>query len=213
VSEAAPSAETPAATQLQPEDEGRAAFYGLIARLFYAPPDEQLLAQLLHARAFEDGGGERGALGEALAVAWRELVDACGKAFPVVLENEHTELFVGTGKSEVTVYLSHYVLRHANDNPLVGLRAQLAQWGIARHERVGEPEDHIAGICEAMRFAIAVQHRSLDEQKAFFDAFVYRGAAAFCDAVNASAKASFYRLVANFARAFFELEREAFEIM
>lgn len=213
MSELASSAETPAATELRPEDEARAAFYGLIARLFYAPPDAQLLGQILNTHVFEDGGGERGALADALAAAWRELVDACGKAFPVVLENEHTELFVGTGKSEVTVYLSHYVLRHANDNPLVELRAQLVEWGIARHANVGEPEDHIAGICETMRFVIAVQHRSLEEQKAFFDAFVYRGAVAFCDAVNASSRAGFYRLVANFARAFFELEREAFEMM
>ncbi len=191
--------------QLAPEDAARAAAYGLIARLFYLAPDKDLLGQILHAELFE---------GESEASrAWRELVGACRDACPVVLENEHTELFVGTGKSEVTPYLSHYVLKHANDNPLVELRQQLVAWGIGRRETAFETEDHIAGVCETMRFAIAVQHRSDEEQKAFFDRFVYPGAAAFCDAVKASPKAIFYGRVARFSREFFELEREAFSML
>lgn len=191
--------------ELAPEDAARAAAYGLIARLFYLAPDNDVLGQILHAELFE---------GESEASrAWRELVGACRDAYPVVLENEHTELFVGTGKSEVTPYLSHYVLKHANDNPLVELRQQLVAWGIGRRQTAFETEDHIAGVCETMRFAIAVQHRSDEEQKAFFDRFVYPGAAAFCDAVKASRKAIFYGRVARFAREFFELEREAFSML
>lgn len=192
--------------RLQPEDEARAGIYGLIARLFYAAPDEGVLGQILHANAFEGAD-------DALARAWRELVEACRSAFPVVLDNEHTELFVGTGKAEVTPYLSHYVIRYSSDNPLVDVRQQLARWGIGRRESANEPEDHIAGLCEAMRFAIAAQHRPLEEQKDFFDRYLYRGAIAFCDAVTASPKADFYRIVARFAREFFELERAAFEMV
>ena len=192
-------------TPLQPEDEARAAFYGMIARLFYAAPDEAVLAQLVHSNAFE---GSR----EPIALAWDELVGAARTSFPVVLENEHTELLVGTGKAEVTPYLTHYTIKYATDNPLVEVRQQLKRWGMGRRENANEPEDHISGLCETMRFAIAVQHRSLDEQKEFFGRFLYRGAIAFCDAVSASPKAVFYRLVARFARAFFELEREAFDM-
>lgn len=190
---------------LAPEDSARANFYALIARLFYAPPDAQLIAELVGAAPLEGEG--------PLALAWRDLVENCRAAFPVALENEHTELFVGTGKSEVTPYLSHYVLRHANDAPLVALRQHLAAWGVGRREEVPEYEDHIAGVCETMRFAIAVQQRSSEEQKAFFERFVYRGATAFCDAVSASAKANFYRSVARFARAFLEVEKAAFEMV
>jgi TorA maturation chaperone TorD len=198
--------EAAAATELQPEDEARAALYGLIARLFYAAPDEGVLAQLLHSNAFEGSQAP-------VALAWREMVGAAKTAFPVVLENEHTELFVGTGKAEVTPYLTHYTIKYATDNPLVELRQQLKRWGMARRESANEPEDHIAGLCETMRFAIAVQHRGDEEQKAYFERFLYRGAIAFCDAVNASPKAVFYRRVARFAHAFFELEREAFEML
>ena len=63
-----------------------------------------------------------------------------------------------------------------------------------------------------MRFVIAVQQRSPEEQQVFFERFVYPGAAAFCDALNALNQARFYRLVARFARAFFEVEKSAFEI-
>ena len=187
------------------EDAARANFYGLIARLFYAAPDSQLISQLLQAAPIE---GET-----ELASAWHELIEAGRTAYPAQLEAEHTELFVGTGKALVTPYLSHYVLRHANDNPLVELRAQLAAWGIGRREEVAEYEDHISGICETMRFAIAVQHRSPEEQQMFFERFVYPGAGAFCDAVSASKQARFYRVAARFTRAFLEVEKSAFEMV
>jgi TorA maturation chaperone TorD len=99
-----------------------------------------------------------------------------------------------------------------NDAPLVELRGQLAAWGIGRREGVPEYEDHISGVCETMRFAIAVQQRGFGEQRKFFERFIYRGALGFCDAVTASNQARFYRRVARFARAFFELEKTAFEM-
>jgi len=192
-------------TFVAPEELARANLYGLIARLFYAPPDEQLISELLRAPPIE---GEA-----ALATAWREMVESCRNVFPVTLEHEHTELFVGTGKAEVTPYLSHYVVKYSTDNPLVELRQQLAAWGIGRREEVPEYEDHVSGICESMRFAIAVQQRSPEEQRAFFERFVYAGAITFCDAVSASKNARFYQHVARFARVFFDIEKSAFEMV
>jgi len=193
------------AAALDPEDEARAALYGLIAQLFYAPPDQGVLAQILNAGIFE--GGDAG-----LSLRWRELAERCRIAFPVLLENEHTELFIGTGRAAVTPYLIHYLIERSTDNPLVQLRKQIAEWGISRRERATEPEDHVSTVCEVMRFAIAVQHRPLEEQRAFFDRHLYQGGVAFCDAVIASEKADFYRLVAAFAGEFFRLERTAFDM-
>jgi len=195
-----------------PEDQARAQLYGLVASLFYAAPDEQLLSALVHAEGFRDDDEARTEQGRSLAAAWRELTEACRSAFPVLLAHEHTDLFVSAGRAEVTPYLMHYVMQYESETPLVDLRRQLAEWGIARRESVNEPEDHIAALCETMRFAIAVQQRSLADQKAIFDRYLYRGAIAFCDAVRASEKARFYKTVAAFASAFFEVEREAFEI-
>jgi TorA maturation chaperone TorD len=195
-----------------PEDQARAQLYGLLASLIQSAPDAQLLSALVHAEGFRQDDGERTAQGRALAAAWHNMSEACCSAFPVMLAHEHTQLFASPGRAEVTPYLMHYVMRFENETPLVGLRRQLSEWGIARRENVHEPEDHFSALCETMRFAIAVQQRPLDEQKSFFDRFLYRGGIAFCDAVSTSEKARFYKFVAAFARAFFEVEREAFEI-
>ena len=194
------------APTLPSEEAARANLYGLIARLFYAPPDEHLISELL---AADDGGADGGALGEA----WRALVQAARAALPEDLRDEHLVLFVGTGRSEVTPYLSHYLARHTSDSPLVGLRQLLDSWGIARREGVAEYEDHIAGVCETMRFVIAVQHRPPEEQKILFDRFLYRGTTALCSALSASKDARFYRSVASFTQAFLDVEKTAFEML
>jgi TorA maturation chaperone TorD len=192
---------------LPPEEAARANLYGVIARLFYAPPDEQLISELQLA-----AGSDRSDT-SPLAVAWRAMIDAARTAFPAALRDEHTVLFVGTGKSEVSPYLAKYLQRHSSDNPLVELRQLLATWGIGRREGVPEYEDHVSGVCETMRFAIAVQQRSPEDQKILFERFLYRGATAFCSAVTASKEARFYRLVANFAQAFLDIEKTAFEMV
>src|SRR4051812_16847427 len=147
---------------IEAEEAARANLYGLIARLFQAAPDDQLVAQLVQAGDL-DPEGEAGKEGAALAAAGRGMVEVCRAAFPATLRDEHTTLFVGTGKAEVTPYLSAYVLRHSSDNPLVDLRQHLDSWRIGRQQGVAEYEDHIAAICETMRFAIAVQQRSAEE--------------------------------------------------
>ena len=195
------------ARTLPPEEAARANLYGVIARLFYAPPDEQLISELQLAGEGDAADTSR------LATAWRAMIDACRSAFPAALRDEHTVLFVGTGKSEISPYLSKYLARHSSDNPLVALRQLLDAWGVARREGVPEYEDHIAGVCETMRFVIAVQQRPPEEQKILFDRFLYDGAIGFCSAVNASKDARFYRLVASFAQAFLEVEKTAFEMM
>jgi len=195
-----------------PEDQARAQLYGLVASLFYAAPDAQLLSALVHAEGFRDDDEARTEQGRSLAAAWHALTEACRSAFPVLLAHEHTDLFVSPGRAEVTPYLMHYVMQYESETPLVELRALLANWGIARHENVNEPEDHVSALCETMRFSIAVQQRTIEEQKAFFNQYLYRGGIKFCDAVKASERARFYKPVADFTRAFFEVEHEAFEI-
>lgn len=201
------------APSLVPEDQARANVYGLLARLFYAPPDSQLLGQLLNAT--RGNGGDEHAEGDtgALDQAWREVLDASRTAFPAMLETEHTALFVGTGKSEVTPYLSHYVMRHGSDTPLSELRGALLRLGIERRVGVPEYEDHVSCVFETMAYLIAVQRRSLEEQKAFFERFVYTSASKFCTAVTASAHATFYPLVAKYALQFLEVEHKAFSMV
>jgi len=203
-----------AAPTVTPEDQARADLYGVIAQLFYAAPDEHFLAALVNtgvktsSTAPAPDTGQGGPLDEA----WQALIAASRSAYPVKLENEHTVLFVGTGKAVVTPYLSNYVLRHQSDTPLAELRAWLDAMGLARREGVTEYEDHIAGLMETMRYLIALQHRSLDDQRHFFERYIYDGAVSFCVAVTASEQASFYKVVARFTRVFLDIEKNAFTI-
>jgi TorA maturation chaperone TorD len=183
-----------------PEEQARANLYGLLARLFYAAPDAALL-DAMAGQAME---------GESLAAPWRELVAARGT--PEALEDEYDTLFGGTGKAKVTPYLSAYLPHRANEHPLATLRGLLAGWGVARRAGVPEYEDHVSGVCETMRFAIAVQQRAIADQKHLFDSFLYPGAVGFCGAVSASKDAHFYRAAAQFTRAFLDIEKAAFEM-
>jgi len=190
---------------LEAEDRARANFYGLISRLFYAPADPNLLAEICGSGAAGEGGG-------GLYGAWRELQDACHGAYPAVVRQEYDNLFVGVGRAAVTPYLSGYAETSSPDRYLVRLREQLAAWGLGRREGVFEVEDHISGVSDVMRWLIQVR-RPLEQQREFFEVFVYRGAIPFCAAVHKTPLASFYKPVAAFAAAFFELEKKAFEMV
>jgi TorA maturation chaperone TorD len=195
-----------AAGSLDGEDVARANLYGLISRLFYAPPDPNLLAEISRSRGGEEAGDSGG-----LVAAWRSLQEACRSAYPAVVRQEYDTLFVGTGKSEVTPYLAGYAEGTAPDRFLVRLREQLDAWGLARRQEVGEVEDHISGISDVMRWLIENQ-RPLADQQQFFENFAYRGATAFCAAVQKSTSASFYKPVAALASSFFDIEKVAFEM-
>jgi TorA maturation chaperone TorD len=187
---------------IDPEEQARADFYGLLARLFYAPPDRALL-QALAATKVE---------GEGLGETWRELSHAAAAAEPEAVRDEYESRFVGTGKAPVTLYTSAYTVRFTNEMPLATLRGELAALGLARQEGVHEPEDHIAALCDTMRHLIATQ-RDLVEQKRFFDRWIAPAAAPLCNAIDNDAATIFYRRVSRFARRFFDIEQSAFEML
>jgi TorA maturation chaperone TorD len=190
---------------LSEEDAGRANLYALIGRLFYDAPDSILVAQLCRAEAEPPGNNA------PLDRAWRSLRDACGSAYPVVVKQEHDRLFVGVGRSEVTPYTSHYVRVNSPDRHLVRLRERLEQLGLARRSAAFEVEDHVSGICDVMRILVEDGH-PVSEQGLYFKEFVDAGVTPFCEAVAIATSAVFYRCVAEFARSFLEVERQAFEM-
>jgi TorA maturation chaperone TorD len=197
---------------VSPEDQARADLYGLLARLFYAPPDANLISELRLAAPPPGDGEPLTAEGEALRAAWAELAEACGSAFPARLEEEHLQLFVGVGKAEVTPYLSAYLVRSESDSPLARLRGQLAEWGLARRETAVEPEDHVSALCETMRWLIVGRKAALDVQRRFFLEYLHTGGSRFCSAVSACDNAKFYRYPARLLQALLNIEHKAFDI-
>ena len=191
---------------LPPEEQARANFYGLLARLFYAPPDAALLDALSSAEEID-------AEDEAISAGWRQLRAAAEAADLEAVREEFETTFVGTGKAPVTLYTTAYTIRFTNEVPLAALRGELAALGLARRSDATEPEDHIAALCDTLRHLIAQQQRHLDEQKRFFERWIYPAVEPLCGAIEKSQHAVFYKSVGRFAKSFFALEHSAFEML
>lgn len=194
------------AATLSPEDQARANFYALLSRLFYAPPDAGLLAAL-------GSADELAAEDPVLAKAWRELCAAAARGDVEALREEYETTFVGTGRAPITLYTSAYSIKYTNEAPLALLRGELAELGLARRSAAGEPEDHIAALCDVMRHLIAEQQIELARQKQFFERWIRPSAEPLCAAIEASELAAFYKAIGRLAKTFFSLEQSAFEML
>jgi TorA maturation chaperone TorD len=196
---------------LPPEEAARANFYGLLARLFYAPPDAELLAALAGAEEIvtEAQAGEGAA---SLALAWRDLMLAAAASDAESAREEYETLFIGVGKAPISLYAGAYLMKSAIDSPLVDIRDYLAAHGLARRSSVNEPEDHVAALCEVMRHLVAQQQAPIGEQSKFFMRFLWPSAIPLCDAVRRMESAHLYKQVAMFARSFLAIEFDSFRM-
>lgn len=190
----------------QDEEEARADLYSTLASLFCAPPSQDLLDRL--------AGAESGAEG-FLGNAWRELMQVASEMDAETVRDEYEHLFIGVGKPEVMLYGSYYLSGFLMEKPLVVLRTDLANLGLQRPDKVVESEDHIATLCEVMRYLILsddVVHAGLPMQKKFFADHMQPWVADLCTILETRPDAKFYVSVARFARCFFEIEMQAFDM-
>ena len=192
------------------EELARAEVYGLLAALFYAPPSAELYAQLQVAPT------EAPAAGGFLESNWMNVVAASRRLALPQVADEYAALFQGIGKPELFLYGSYHVAGHLNEKPLVELRDALAALGLERPEHVEETEDHIAGLCEVMRYLIAgddLAVSNLAKQQAFFNDHIRHWVDSMLEAIAAHPRADFYRAVALFARDFFAVEGQGFDLL
>jgi len=192
------------------EELARAEVYGLLAALFFAPPSAETHAQ------FQVAVTQAPMSGAFLERAWGDLVAAARRLSRDEIAREFERLFDAVGKPEVFLYGSFYIAGRLNDKPLVALRHTLRELGVAKNDDVGETEDHIASVCEVMRWLIAgddAATANLATQRRFFDAHLRPWAAALCDAVETHPGADFYAALARFARDFFAVEQQAFDLL
>lgn len=186
---------------LEDADKSRADTYRILARLFRAAPDADLLRSLSEC-------GDNEAPGSKLTSAWNDLAEASRRANPVALDHEFHALFIGLGRGEVLPYASWYLSGFLLDKPLARLRTDLGRLGIDRADNVSESEDHIAALCETMALLIGPEGGiDLPGQKRFFDRHLQPWIAHFLTDVQAAQGADFYRPVARLAQAFFEFEQ------
>ncbi len=192
------------------EETARAELYGVLAQLYYAAPTPELLAALRV--AVTEAPMEGGFLQEP----WQQLVGAARAQSDAAIAAEYERLFGGVGKPEVFVYASHYLAGFLNEKPLARLRSELDRLGLARDATMPETEDHVAYVCEVMRYLIAGDDMSvcnLTEQQGFFAAHVLPWVPALCDALEAHPAAQLYAAVARLTRAFVAVESQGFDML
>jgi len=210
-----PEATAPEA--LEPEEQARADFYALLARLFSAPPDAALLHAIAGAPTLVLAASASGADEPAadMARAWDALRSASAATNAEAAREEYEALFVGVGRSEVSLYASHYLGRQSG-RPLAEIRAALSELGLARRPTASEFEDHFALIFEVMRMLIAGDGERppahISEQRKFFDHYLMTWASKCCTAIEETSIANYYPRVAQFTRCFIEVEQAAFAI-
>lgn len=191
----------------QGEETARADLYGLLATLFYAPPSQALLETI--GSALAQGSGP-------LELAWAELVAASKGAKADAVRDEYESLFIGVGKPDVMLFGSYYLSGFLMEKPLAALRHDLAALGLERAESMPESEDHIAALCEVMRYLIASDdfaQANLATQNTFFASHIQPWAADLCAAIQSHGGACYYRVVARLAQQFFEVEMQAFDML
>jgi len=197
-----------------PEDQVRANFYALLSRLYADAPDAALLRGIA-------GAGELPGESEAareLASTWSTLGKASAAMDPEAAADEYQALFIGVGKSEVSLYASSY-LPSGGTSVRGQVRATLGRLGLERKPEVNVYEDHLAAICETMRALIVgtggtegPEGHAVGEQREFFEMHVAPWVSACCSAICACPIANYYRPVAKFTQAFMAIERDSFAI-
>lgn len=192
------------------EEVARADLYGLLAQLYYAPPAPELLAAL---RAAATQAPEAGGF---LDAPWQDLVHEAQAMSDAAIAAEYDTLFGGMGKPEVYLFGSHYLTGFLNEKPLVGLRNDLQALGLARDSAMSESEDHIAFLCEVMRYLIAGEDAAvsnLTRQRDFFSAHIQPWVHDMGAAIAAHPAARFYARLAAFSLAFASVEAQGFDML
>lgn len=193
------------------EETARAEVYGLLAALYYAAPSAELHQNLCVAVT------EAPAAGALLESSWGELVAAARGQSVAELGQEYDALFGGVGKPEVYLFGSHYLSGFLNEKPLAALRTDIAALGLARDDgTMPETEDHIAYLCEVMRYLIAgddVEVANLTRQREFFARHLQPWVSRMCEAIMQHPRARFYRALAVFTQAFISVESQGFDML
>ena len=192
------------------DELARAEVYGLLSQLWYARPTDALYAQLQVAVT------EAPARGGFLEASWSDLVAASRRLDAARVRDEYDALFVGVGKPELFLYGSFHIAGKLNEKPLAELRHELHRLGLGRVQAMTETEDHIAYLCEVMRYLIAgddVALSNLATQQRFFDGQLRPWADTLWDQIVQHPRADFYRALALFGKAFFAVEAQAFDML
>ncbi|MBU3575370.1 molecular chaperone [Polynucleobacter sp. UK-Mo-2m-Kol15] len=196
-----------------PEDLARADLYGLIARFFHQPPDQELLDQI--AASIPDGE-EAKPEDAPLAKVWHSVVEVAKHNPATSWREEFDRNFISVGRPNVILNGSFYMAGHLNEKPLVEIRRALEVYGLESAEEVTETEDHLSALCEVMRYLIAgddVEVSNLTNQRTFFNDHIRPWYDELCNAIEDIADMHLYHPVAALTREFLAIEGQSFDMI
>lgn len=198
-----------AAPPLGDEDRARAEHYAIFSQLFARAPDADFLRKLPALAAAWSSADS------PLGQAWLLLTDAARSVSAEQVEEEYTRLFLTIGRPEVMLFGSFYIAGFLMEEPVVEVRADLAELGLGRRLGVTESEDHIAALSDVMRHLIVTgpDAPGLARQKAFFEGHLAPWVDALAKALENAPDSRFYSRTAALVRAFFDIERLAFDML
>lgn len=191
------------------EDLARADLYGLLAALLHQPPSQDLLERIASSLPETNDA-------TVLASAWRNLVTLAKNSQADEWRKEYDANFVGVGRPNVFLNGSYFMAGHLNEKPLVEIRRALQTFGLEAAESVSETEDHLAALCEVMRYLIAGDDAAvsnLTNQKIFFNNYMRSWYEDCCDAIENAPDTHFYLPVAQLIREFFAIEAQSFDMV
>jgi TorA maturation chaperone TorD len=202
--------------RIEPEDQARADFYALLARLFGDAPDRALLQSIARAAPLAPAtivDAETAAPVDRLAAAWNGLRAASAAMDAEAAKLEYDALFIGVGQCDVNLHASHWLTGFMMEKPLADVRAHLAGLDLGREPSATLVEDHFSALCEVMRVLIAGRDERrpspISDQRVFFDRFIAPWTGKCCDAISQHPIANYYRRVGEFSEAFLAIERDA----
>jgi len=194
-----------------PEDLARADLYGLIARFFQMPPDQELLNQIAATAEQQDVADEA-----PLAKVWMDVVEVAKNNPAKAWHDEFDLNFISVGKPNIVLNGSFYMAGHLNEKPLINIRKALAEFGLEAAEEVTETEDHISALCEVMRYLIAgddVEVSNLTNQRVFFNEHIRPWYDELCNAIEDIPEMHLYHPVAALTREFLAIEGQGFDMI
>ncbi len=197
-----------------PEDLARADLYGLIARFFYQPPDQELLDQIAASAADEASQSSEG--NAPLAQVWLSVVEVAKNNSAKAWHDEFDLNFISVGRPNVILNGSFYMAGHLNEKPLIEIRRALDAFGLESAQEITETEDHISSLCEVMRYLIAgddVEVSNLTNQQIFFNAHIRPWYEQLCEAIEEIPEMHMYHPVAALTREFLDIEGHSFDML
>ncbi|WP_186420438.1 Cro/CI family transcriptional regulator [Bosea sp. CS1GBMeth4] len=181
-------------------DAARADEFELIGALLWRAPTVETLS------ALESLRGDASPLG----MAHLALAEAAAEATPDQVRDEFFRLFIGVGRGELLPYASYYLTGFLHERPLAQVREDMGKLGLARAERVSEPEDHIAVLMDIQARLIRgeVSGEGVDEG-GFFARHIRPWADRFFADLETAEAARFYRAVGRVGSLYLSIETQA----